>query len=899
MAAQIFLLDGYAMLYRAHFAFIRNPLINSKGENTSAIFGLTLQIGSIVEECSPAYMAVALDTPKPTFRDELFADYKATREKMPEELREQIPTARELLEEGFCIPILEVDGYEADDVIGTLARKVEKMGMESVIVSGDKDFYQLINHHTKLYNRKGRGEESEWVGVENASERLGVPPEKTVDFLALMGDSADNVPGVRGVGKVAARKLLENYASLDDIYEHLEQIMPEGLRRKLADDRENAFLSRELVTIRTDVDVELDLEAFRMVKPDIGKLAELFNRLEFRTLKERYGIREYEEKSIAKEAKNYRLVDSLQELENVARQLRAAGKFAVDVETTSLDPMEARLVGISLSCRPDEGWYVPIAHTQGPNLELERVREILNPLLADETIGCVGQNIKYDLTVLSRHGMEVAGIAGDPMIASYLLDPGRRSHKLEALAESVLDYRMISYEEVTGKGKDQVTFDKVGLEQACRYSAEDADITLILDDRLSARLEQEELAGLYRDVELPLIPVLARMEINGVAIDVPYLEELSKVMEARLAELERSAFELAGHEFNVNSTQQLAHVLFDEIGIKPGKKTKTGFSTDSTVLAELAASHDLPGVILQYRETAKLKSTYVDALPRQVNPRTGRIHTSFNQVVAATGRLSSTSPNLQNIPVRTEEGRKIRRGFIPGGKDRVLLCADYSQIELRVLAHLSGDESMIEAFTRGVDIHTETASRLFRLAPEEISVKHRSRAKTINFGVLYGMGAHRLSRELKIPFNEARRFIEDYFDRFPLIRQYIEHQVDLARQQGWVSTIIGRKRKLPEISSVNRMQRQNSERMALNTPIQGSAADLIKVAMIEVDRKIREKFPEAKMIIQVHDELVFDVPESRADDLGELVRDVMENAVELKVPVRVDLSRGKNWLECK
>lgn len=899
MADQLFLLDGYAMLYRAYFAFIKNPLINSKGQNTSAIFGLTLQIGSIIEECSPPYMAVVLDTPKPTFRDKLYPAYKATREKMPEELKQQIPWARSLMEEGFRIPIIELEGYEADDVIGTLVRKAEKMGMGAVIVSGDKDFYQLIDQHIKLYNRKGRGEEAEWVGPDNAPERLGVPPQKTVDFLALMGDSADNVPGVRGVGKVSAQKLLTDYASLEDIYDHLDEIKPEGLRQKLADDRENAFLSQKLVTIKTDVDVELNLEALRVVEPDIEKLAELFHHLEFRSLKERYGIREYEEEKAAKSGKNYRLVGSLKELEKVAGKLRAAGKFAVDVETTSLDPIEAELVGISLSCTPDEGWYIPIAHAQGGNLKLDRVREILAPLLSDEKIGCVGQNIKYDITVLSRYGMEVAGIVGDPMIASYLLDPGRRSHKLEVLAESILDYRMITYQEVTGKGKDQVTFDKVGLEQACRYSAEDADIALILDNKLKTRIEEEELGKLYRTVELPLIPVLARMEINGVAIDVPYLEQLSEIMEGRLGELEKRAFELAGHEFNVNSTQQLAHVLFDQLGIKPRKKTKTGFSTDSFVLAELAGQHDLPGVILEYREVAKLKSTYADALPRQVNPRTGRIHTSFNQMVAATGRLSSTNPNLQNIPVRTGEGRKIRRGFIPGGKDRVLLCADYSQIELRVLAHLSGDESMIEAFARGVDIHTETASRLFGLAPEEISIEHRSRAKTINFGVLYGMGPHRLSRELKIPFNEARKFIEDYFDRFPLIRAYIERQVDQAREQGWVSTILGRRRKLPEINSANRVQRQNAERMALNTPIQGSAADLIKIAMIEVDRKLQEKFPGAKMIIQVHDELVFEVPQSQADKVGELVRTVMENAVELKVPVRVDLSQGGNWLECK
>ncbi|MEA1996487.1 MAG: DNA polymerase I, partial [Gemmatimonadota bacterium] len=849
LAGQLFLLDGYAMLYRAHFAFIKKPLVNSRGETTSAVFGLALQLARLLEECRPEYMAFILDPSGPTFRHELFPAYKATREKMPEDMREQIPWARRFVEEALRIPVIEREGYEADDVIGTLARKAARSGLGTVIVSGDKDFYQLIDKKTRLYNQRPKGEGAEWVGLENAAERLGVPPEKVVDLLSLMGDSADNVPGVRGIGKVGAGKLLSNYSSLDQIYEHLEEITPEGVRKKLEEGRDDAYLSRELVIIRIDVPVSLDIDRVRLKEPDYEVMEELFERLEFRKLRERFGLEkkpdmekkpEVEKKNYMTAGKRYVLVDSIEMLEQVVEEIRRADMFCVDVETTSLDPVSADLVGISLSYEPDRGYYIPVAHEEGPNVSLDKVREVLGPVLADPDRPTVGQNIKYDMIVLERHGVEVRGIAGDPMIASYLLDPGRRSHGLDALAESVLGYRMISYEDVVGKkGKEQKLFSQVPVREACTYACEDADVTLIVDSRLSERLApEEELSELYRNVELPLIPVLARMEMNGVAVDVPYLEKMSGRMSEKLSLLEKKVYELAGREFNVNSTKQLQQVLFEELGIKPGRKTKTGYSTDSTVLSQLAGEHELPGVILGLRETAKLKSTYVDALPRQVNPRTGRIHTSFNQMVTATGRLSSSNPNLQNIPVRTEEGRLIRKGFIPGGGDRVLLSADYSQIELRILAHMAGDQAMIEAFTRGVDIHTETAARVFGLDPDEVSSEQRGRAKTINFGVLYGMGAHRLSRELKIPFKAAKEFIDSYFDRFPLVREYIDRQIAQARAQGWVSTILGRRRRLPEITSSNRMQREHAERMALNTPIQGSAADLIKVAMIEVDKKL-------------------------------------------------------------
>ena len=903
MANRLFLLDGYAMLYRAHFAFINNPMKTSRGEATSALFGFILQLARLIEECRPEYLAMVLDTAKPTFRHLRYPAYKATRDRMPEEMRTQIPWARSLVGEALRIPIIELEGYEADDVIGTLAKRAAERGFEAVIVSGDKDFYQLIGPGIKIYNQKPKGEETEWVSLENADVRLGVPPEKVVDFLGLMGDSADNIPGVRGVGKVMANKLLAQYSSIEDIYSHLAEVKPESLQKKLAESRDDAFLSRELVTIHTDLPVVLDPESMRLDPPDKEKLAEIFSRFEFWSLYQRFGLEEKaakEEKNYRTENKNYRLVDSLDMLEKVIEQIAKSGRFAVDVETTSLDPISADLVGISLSFRPNEAYYIPVAHEEGPNLDLAEVRRLLKPILEKESIGCVGQNIKYDMIVLSRHGMEVKGIVGDPMIVSYLLDPGQRSHSLDALAKSILDYKTITYEEVTGKGKEQKLFSRVPVKEAVVYSGEDADIALLINDELEKRLAaQEDLLSLYREVELPLISVLARMEMNGVAIDQPYLRKLSSRMEERLAELEKRAYELAGHEFNVNSTQQLAQVLFEELKIKSRKKTKTGYSTDSTVLADLAAEHELPAVMLELREVAKLNSTYVDALPRQVNPRTGMIHTSFNQMITATGRLSSSNPNLQNIPIRSEEGRAIRKGFIPRGEDRLLLCADYSQIELRILAHLAGDEVMIEAFTRGMDIHTETASRLFNLAPEEVRPEHRGRAKTINFGVLYGMGAHRLSNELKIPYNEARKFIDDYFARFPLIRQYIDRQVAQARDQGWVSTILGRRRKLPEITSANRVQRENAERMALNTPIQGSAADLIKVAMIQVDKRIMEKWPEVKMILQVHDELVFDTPAAQVEEMGQEVAQIMENAVRLKVPVKVDLGWGHNWLDCK
>ncbi len=716
MPNRIFLLDGYALLYRAHFAFIHNPMFTTRGEPTSALFGLMLQLSRLIEENQPGHLAMVLDTSRPTFRHLLYPDYKATREKMPDDLRSQVAWARELVSEGLCIPILELEGFEADDVIGAISRRAAEAGYQAVIVSGDKDFYQLVSEGIHIYNQRPRGEESEWVDPSNAVEKFGVPPAQVVDFLALTGDSSDNVPGVRGIGKVGALKLLKQFGSLDAIYARLDEIDSWSLRGKLEASREAAFLSRELVTIHTELPIPFEPERLRRCQPDRQRLAELFHRFEFRSMYGRFGLEGHiaglEGREPPPPEKSYRAVESVEELERLAEEIRRAGRFAVDVETTGLDAVAADPVGISLSWRPHEGWYIPLAHEEAPNLPLDQVRRVLGPLLADPAVGCVGQNIKYDMIVLERAGMPVRGVVGDPMVASYLLDPGERSHGLDALALAVLGHKTITYEEVAGKGRQMIPFARVPLARAVEYSGEDADLALLLEERLRERLEAvPELVQLYREVELPLIPVLARMETVGVAIDAPYLAVLSRKMEGTLRLLEEEVWKLAGHEFNVNSPIQLSQVLFEELGIKPGKKTKTGFSTDSSVLEALAVEHELPRLMLELREVAKLKSTYVDALPRQVNPRTGRIHTSFNQVVTATGRLSSSDPNLQNIPIRTEEGRAIRRAFIPAGPERVLFCADYSQIELRILAHLAGDQQMIEAFSKGMDIHTETASR--------------------------------------------------------------------------------------------------------------------------------------------------------------------------------------------
>ncbi len=895
----LYLIDGYALIYRAFFAFVRNPLRTSTGEETGAVFGMANFLVKLLDERQPDYWGVVLDTRGPTPRHERFPDYKATRQKMPDELGLQIPRVLELFE-GFRLPVVEVPGQEADDVIGTLARKAADEGLDVYLVSGDKDFYQLIGEHVHLLN-PGRGGqaavEEEVVTLENAAEKFGVGPELVTDILGLMGDSSDNIPGVPGVGLKTAQKLVTEWGGIEEIYGSLEEVGTPKMREKLAAHRDAAFLSKELVTIDTGVDVELDLEAFRRKEPDGRRLTRLLAELEFHRLAQRFGGGAEE---IVEEAE-YRTVDTPAKLDQLVVELGAAERFAFDLETTSLDPLAADICGLAFATAPGRAWYVPVGHVEGTNLERGAALEKLGPLLEDPAVRKVGQNVKYDLLVLRRAGVQLRGIEADVMLAAYVLDPGRRQYGLDVLALDVLNHKMISYDEVTtveGK-KERLPFECVAIPEAARYACEDADVTLRLAVRFLDEIASRGLMELYREVELPLVPVLADIEGQGMALDRGFFETMSERLAGELATLQRDCYVLAGDEFNLDSPRQLAAILFEKLELPVVKRTKTGYSTDSEVLETLAESHDLPRRILEYRELAKLKSTYVDAIPAAVNPLTGRVHSSFNQAVAESGRLSSSEPNLQNIPARTALGREIRRGFVPSEPGWVLLVSDYSQIELRILAHLSKDENLALAFRTGADIHRQTAALVFGLDVDEVTSALRTRAKEVNFGVVYGMGPFGLARRLGIPRDEARKFIDGYFERFPGVKRFQEETIAQAREQGYVTTLLGRRRYLPEIHSRNFNIRAFAERAAINSPIQGTAADLLKIAMIRIHARLGESGLPARLLLTVHDELVFEVEEGAAEELGDMVRKEMEGAIALDVPVVVDIGVGPNWFEAK
>lgn len=895
----LYLIDGYALIYRAFFAFVRNPLRTTAGEQTGAAFGMANFLVKLLAERQPDYWAVVLDTREPTPRHQRFADYKATRQKMPDELTFQIPRVLQLFE-AFRIPTIEVPGQEADDVIGTLATKAAAEGLDVYVVSGDKDFYQLIDEHVFVLN-PGRGGQAavdeEVIDLENAPAKFGVGPDLVTDVLGLMGDASDNIPGIPGVGLKTAQKLVIEWGGIEEIYASLDRVGTPKMREKLAEHRADAFLSKELVTIRTDVDVELDLEAFRRGEPDRRTLMKLLAELEFHRLAQRFGGGAEE---IVEEAE-YGIVDTEEKLSELIGVLRAADRFSFDLETTSMDPLTAEICGIAFATEPGRAWYVPIGHASGLNLDRGTVLATIRPLLEDPEARKVGQDVKYDLLVLRRHGIELQGLEADLMLAAYVLEPGRRQYGLDILALDALGHKMIAYEEITrveGQ-KEPLPFECVPIAAAARYACEDADVTLRLAQRFLEEIEAKGLMELYREVELPLVPVLADIEARGIALDRGFFTKMSERLAGELATLERECTILAGGEFNLNSPQQLAQVLFEKLGLPVVKRTKTGYSTDSEVLETLALSHDLPRRILEYRELAKLKSTYVDALPAAINVITGRVHSSWNQAVAESGRLSSSEPNLQNIPARTPLGREIRRGFVPSEPGWVLLVSDYSQIELRILAHISRDEALMEAFRTGADIHRQTAALVFGLDPEEVTSALRTRAKEVNFGVIYGMGPFGLARRLGIPRDEARRFIDAYFDRFQGVRRYQEGAIRQVKDLGYVTTLLGRRRYLPEIRSKNFNVRAFAERAAINSPIQGTAADLLKLAMIRIHRRLSEDDLPARLLLTVHDELVFEVEERSAEELGRLVKGEMEGAIELDVPVVVDIGVGHTWYEAK
>ncbi len=956
---RLYLIDGYALIYRAFFAMISRPLVSAKGENTSAAWGVTKFLLKILEQHDPDYVGVVLDAGT-SERHEIFPDYKATREKMPTELESSIPRVAEIFQ-AFRVPVLELPGYEADDVIGTLASRAVEEGIETVIVSGDKDFYQLLRDGICLLN-PGRGGpaavEEEWVDLRNAHERLGVPPERVTDYLGLIGDTSDNIPGVRGIGPKTAIQLIEQYGPIQEILQRADEISGKRAREALQEHADAALLSKRLVTIRTDLPVSLDLEALRRKEPNRERLKEIFLDLEFHSL-----VRDYGAPAPAtprERAVSYQLLQSPAQVHDLIERIRNRGRFAVDTETTSLDPMRADLVGIAIALQPGEAYYLPFGHKppsptrreggttepetgteesprsrerglggeglegvgvdeefrmphsafrvweeeeeEGPqNLPdlLSTEMEPLVGLLEDPQVPKLGQNLKYDLLVLRRAGVELRGIAFDSMIASYLLDPGRREHGLDSLALQYLDHRTITYEEVVGKGKSQIPFAEVPLERARDYACEDADLVLHLEEIFAPDLERLGLEELFRTIEIPLLPVLAEMEWEGIRIDERFFEELQERLTAELRALEREIYEEAGGPFNINSNPQLREILFERLELPVIKRVKSGASTDVEVLETLAAQgHRLPTLLMQYRQLEKLRSTYVEALPRMVNPETGRLHTSFNQTIAATGRLSSSDPNLQNIPIRTELGAEIRRGFIPA-EGQIFVSADYSQIELRILAHYSEDPAFVEAFRAGADIHRQTAALIFGVPPEAVTREMRDRAKTVNFAVIYGIGAYSLAARLGVSVAEARQFIDAYFERFPGVRRYLDEQIEKARELGYVETLTGRRRYIPELQSKNYNVRAFGERAATNAPIQGSSADLVKIAMIEIHRELRESGAAARMLLQVHDDLLFETSRGEVDDLLVLVRRRMEGAAQLKVPLVVETGVGENWLECK
>lgn len=881
---KLFLIDGNSFCYRAFYAI--RSLSTSKGQPTNAIYGFVAMLNKIIKEETPQYLAIAFDLKGPTFRHKRFEEYKIHRKPMPDELAEQIPVIKEVIK-AYNIPIYEKEGYEADDILATIAKKFERQGYEIYIITGDKDMLQLVNSHIKIYNVHKEGLTYD---EEKVKQRYGVGPDKIVDLIALMGDSSDNIPGVAGIGEVTAAQLIEKFGSFDRILSSIDNIEPESLRKRLKEFKDQAQLSKELATVDCDVPIDVDLDEAKLKEPDRTRLYELFKELEFKSL-----LKDYAPSGNEPDGK-YKLIEDEGDFKGLIKELERVGEFALDFETTGTDPLVCEPVGVSFCWKECEAYYVPIKEA-GEGFDAKYVLSKLRHIFEDPRKKKIGQNIKYEKVLLENYGVQLKGISFDTMVASYLLNPSKLNHNLDDIALEYLNLKMTPITDLLGKGKGRITMRQVALEEIKRYCCQDSDATLRLERILKPQLKEKGLDELFYDVEMPLIDCLADMELAGVAIDVKLLAKMSKEVDAQLIKLTSEIYEIAGCKFNINSPKQLSEILFEKLKLPVVKRTKTGTSTDVEVLENLATIHALPACLLKYRELAKLKSTYVDALPDLINPKTGRVHTSFNQTVTQTGRLSSSDPNLQNIPIKTGIGRQIRKAFIAGETDHLILSADYSQIELRILAHFSGDKELVEAFKEDRDIHKHTASLVFGVPEEEVTEDMRSAAKTVNFGIIYGMSPYGLSKDLGIEPAKAKEFIDSYFERYGKVKAYIEDIIEEARERGYVTTILNRRRYIPEISSRNNSIRQFAERTAINTPIQGSAADLIKVAMINIHNTIKEEKLKSKMILQVHDELVFEVPKKESDFIKEMVKTKMEGAAKLKVPIKVEIRAGKNWLE--
>ena len=919
---KLFLIDAYALIYRSYYAFIKNPRINSKGVNTSAVFGFINTLEDVLKREQPTHIAVAFDPKGPTFRHEAFEQYKAQREETPEVIRQSVPVIKEVIQ-AYHIPILEVPYYEADDVIGTVAKQAAANGFEVYMMTPDKDYGQLVADHIYMYRPKFGGD-YEVLGVSEVLEKYQLQStEQVIDLLGLMGDTADNIPGCPGVGEKTAQKLLAEFGSIENLLANTDKLKG-AQKKKVEENVEQIRFSKFLATIKTDVPITFDAELCKRVAPDEDRLVELYTELEFKTFinrlkgeslvvsssKEPKAAVQYDlfatEPVVESEVSSladintmphsYYLADTAEKQIALCEQLLQEKSFAFDTETDGLDPLTAGLVGMSFAIREQEAWYVPVPANR------EEATDIvlrLAPALQHPEIEKVGQNIKFDILALRKYGVRVKGPLFDTMLAHYLLNPELR-HGMDYLAETYLKYKTVPIEDLIGpKGKKQASMRTVPIEQIKEYAAEDADVTLRLKHYFAPLLKQEGLESLFFEMEMPLIYVLAEMEATGVKLDTEALKQSSEVLSQQLIALEQSIYELAGQTFNINSTKQVGEILFDKLKLdEKAKKTKTGgYSTSEEVLEKIRGKHPIVGKLLEYRGIKKLLSTYIDALPALIHPETGKIHTSFNQAVTATGRLSSTNPNLQNIPVRDELGREIRKAFIADDDDCIFFSADYSQIELRLMAHLSNDPHMVEAFCSGADIHAATAAKIYGIPVEEVTSDMRRKAKTANFGIIYGISVFGLAERLSIPRAESKELIDGYFQTYPRIKEYMEESIRVAKEKGYVETLFKRKRFLPDINSHNAIVRGYAERNAINAPIQGSAADIIKLAMIRIHQRFEAEHLKSRMILQVHDELNFNVRKEEFDRVKEIVLDCMEHVLQLRVPLIADCGEGKNWLE--
>ncbi len=918
---KLFLLDAMALIYRAHFAFSKNPRINSKGMNTGAALGFTNSLVEVLNKEKPSHIAVAFDTSAPTFRHEQYKEYKANREAQPEDIRVAIPIVKDIVR-AFNIPVLEMDGFEADDIIGTIAKQAARQDFTVYMMTPDKDYSQLVEDCIFLYKPAYMGNSVEILGIPEVLKKFDIQEVMQVcDMLGLQGDSSDNIPGIPGVGSKTASKLLKEYGSVEGVIANADQLKGKQ-KERVIEFSEQGLLSKELATIKIDVPIPFDEKDLRLDDPNEAELRKLFDDLEFRTLARRvldkhpnlsaeqgslFATEEPAndhnelpfsfENTIENTEHDYQLVDTAEKRANLIGKLTRESAICFDTETDGLDALETQLVGLAFACKTGEAYYVPIPENKD---KAQQVVDEFNALLENEKILKIGQNLKFDILVLKKYGIEIAGVMFDTMIAHYLIDP-ETSHAMDAMAENYLDYKPVSIESLIGKkGKNQGSMRDIPVEQVTEYAGEDADITLRLKETFEEKLgKDEKLLKLFNRMEMPLVPVLAAMEYEGVKVDPTVLEELSRELAQDIVQIEKKIYEIAGVEFNIGSPKQLGEVLFDHLKLleKP-KRTKSGqYATGEAILSDLATEHDIARRILDYRELVKLKNTYIDALPKLISPRDNRIHTSYNQAVTATGRLSSTNPNLQNIPIRTEKGQLIRKAFVSRSDEFILLSADYSQVELRIMASFAQDETMMNAFQNGQDIHAATASKIFDVSLDEVTPDMRRKAKTANFGIIYGVSAFGLAQRLSIPRSEASAIIKSYFEQFPSVRQYMDKVIQQAREAGYVETVLGRKRYLRDINSRNPTLRGYSERNAINAPIQGTAADMIKIAMVDIAEWMRKEKLQSRMILQVHDELVFDAHRDEQEKLQEKISELMINALPLDVPMEVGTGLGENWLQ--